>query len=155
MQVPVVRSMQVPVVLSLVSPVVAIVIAAWSFRRTGKADRLKAFFEVHNCYLSPEVRAGRRLIHHLTIDPETGDLKEIDRSTKSSIGYTLAVLNSIAIACEGRYVDQALVEKNMGRSFTSTVHAARPFIDSVEQERVYRPYPAAERLAAQFRSALE
>jgi hypothetical protein len=136
------------VLLTLLSPVVAIAIATWGFRRSSKADRLRAFFELHERYLASDVRAGRRTIHQSIAGRSPGEVAALDRQSLSSAGYALATMNSIAIACEGRYVDRELINRSMGRSFRNVINAAKPYIDHVESVRGYRPYPFAERLAA-------
>ncbi|WP_026421946.1 DUF4760 domain-containing protein [Actinokineospora inagensis] len=129
-------------VVSLLSPLIAVVLALWGFRRTSKADRLKAFFELQERYLAPEIRDGRRLVHELDGEP--------DPDTAAKISHMLAVLNSIAIAVEGGYVDGKLVAQSMARSYSSAVHAAKPYIDHLESVRGYRPFPFAERLAGEL-----
>ncbi|MGW0520007.1 DUF4760 domain-containing protein [Crossiella sp. NPDC003009] len=143
--------MSLSVWLSLISPAVAVLVAAWGFRRSTRADRLRAFFDLHERYLSAEVRAGRRILHQLVAGRSAEQLAELDRATLDRVGYTLAVLNSIAIACAGGYVDRKLVRRSMGRSYTSAVAAAQPYLDRVQAQRGYRPYPFAEALAAELR----
>ncbi|MGO1052035.1 DUF4760 domain-containing protein [Crossiella sp. CA198] len=143
--------MALSVWLSLLSPVVALLIAFWGFRRSTRADRLRAFFDLHERYLSAEVRAGRRLLHQRVAGRSAEELAELDRDTLDRIGYTLAVLNSIAIACAGGYVDRRLVRRGMGRSYAGAIIAARPYIDRVEALRGFRPYPFAESLAERLR----
>jgi hypothetical protein len=129
--------------ISLLSPLVAVVIAVWSFRRTSKADRLRAFFDLQARYLSPDLREGRSLIHGMGATPAS----DLGRAAATKIGTTLAVMNSIAIATEGGYVDRELVSRSMGRSYASAIRAAKPYIDHVESVRGFRPFPFAERLA--------
>ncbi|MFI7700675.1 hypothetical protein [Nonomuraea sp. NPDC049480] len=136
--------------LSVVSPIVAIAIAIWGFRRSTKADRLRAFFEVQDRYLAPTVRDGRRVLHQAVAHRKPHEVAALDKASLNSAGYTLAVMNSVAIACEGGYVERDLILRTMGRSFVSAVKAARPLIDHVEKVRGYRPYPAAERLAQEL-----
>jgi hypothetical protein len=133
--------------LALLSPVVAVIVALFGFRRSTRADRLAAFFQLHERYLAPEVRRGRRLIYEQIADRPEADIAQLSEEVRSAIGYTLAVMNSIAIACEARYVDIAAVERSMGRSYSGTVNAAFPYIDYIEQNRGFRPYVYAERLA--------
>lgn len=78
------------------------------------------------------------------------EVAALDRASLSSVGYTLAVMNSIAIACEGGYVERKLIYRSMGRSYVAAMAAAGPYIDYVEDRRGYRPYIFAERLAAQL-----
>ncbi|WP_442810061.1 DUF4760 domain-containing protein [Streptomyces sp. W16] len=129
------------------SPVVAVVIAVWGFRRANKADKLRAFFEIQSRYLATEVRAGRRALHQKVAGRPPEEISDLDKSDLDSVGYALAVMNSVAIACAGGYVEYDLVKNSMGRSFVTAMAAARPYIDRVEGIRGYRPYPAAERLA--------
>ncbi|MCK2241594.1 MULTISPECIES: hypothetical protein [unclassified Crossiella] len=143
--------MALSVWLSLLSPVVALLIAFWGFRRSTRADRLRAFFDLHERYLSAEVRAGRRILHQRVAGRSAAELAELDRDSLDRIGYTLAVLNSIAIACAGGYVDRRLVRRSMGRSYAGAIAAAQPYIDRVEALRGFRPYPFAESLAEQLR----
>ena len=96
------------VLLSLISPVVAVVIAIWGFRRSSRADKLRAFFEVQERYLASEVRNGRRIMHTLIAGRPPGEVSKLDPDKLSAAGYALAVMNSIAIACEAGYVDQSL-----------------------------------------------
>lgn len=134
--------------LALLSPAVAVIVALFGFRRSTRADRLAAFFQLHERYLAPEVRSGRKLIYeHVAGRPET-DMAKLPEEVRAAIGYALAVMNSIAIACEARYVDVADVERSMGRSYGGTVTAARPYIDYIERNRGFRPYIYAEQLAA-------
>jgi hypothetical protein len=74
-------------------------------------------------------------------------LSEADRA---AVGYTLAMMNSIAIACEAKYVDVSVVQQSMGRSFAAAIAAARPYIDELERRRGFRPYGYAERLATRM-----
>jgi hypothetical protein len=134
--------------LALLSPVVAVMVALFGFRRSTRADRLAAFFQLHERYLAPEVRSGRRLIYERVAGRPEADLAQLPEEVRAAIGYTLAVMNSIAIACEARYVDIAAIERSMGRSYSSTVNAAGPYIDYIERNRGFRPYLYAERLAA-------
>ncbi|MEW1779421.1 hypothetical protein [Streptomyces sp. NPDC086777] len=132
---------------ALSSPVVAVCLTVWSFRRTSRADRLRAFFEVQERYLDAEVRAGRRLLHRTVAGRESHEIAALSEDVASRIGHALAVMNSIAIACEGRYVDTDMVARSMGRSYSGAMAAAVPYIDHVEQQRGFRPYPFAERFA--------
>ena len=134
--------------LALLSPVVAVIVALFGFRRSTRADRLAAFFQLHERYLAPEVRSGRRLIYERVAGRPEALIAQLPEEVRAAIGYTLAVMNSIAIACEAGYVDVAAVEGSMGRSYSGTVTAARPYIDYIEQNRGFRPYIYAERLAA-------
>jgi hypothetical protein len=136
--------------LALVAPAVAIVIAFWGFRRTTRADRLAAFFTLHEQYLKPEVRAGRRLIHNHISGRSPAEMAELPDSDRATVGFTLATLNAVAIACEARYVDRIVVQQSMGRSFAAAVTAAKPYIDELEARRGFRPYGYAERLAARI-----
>jgi hypothetical protein len=138
------------VLLQLISPLVAVVIAVWGFRRSTGADRLRAFFELQERYLAKEVRDGRRTLHQVVAGKSADEVAKLDRNDLNSIGYTLAVMNSIAIACAGRYVDVKLVSRSMGRSYNRAVIAAAPYIDHLETVRGYRPYLFAERLAAKL-----
>ncbi|WP_143050952.1 DUF4760 domain-containing protein [Amycolatopsis pretoriensis] len=134
---------------SLISPVVAVAIAVWGFGRTTKADRLKAFFDIQERYLSPEVREGRKLIYSLAGTA----MDDLTPHVATKISTALAVMNSIAIAAEAGYVDRKLVAQSMGRSFTAAVHTARPYVDHLESLRGFRPFPFAERLANQLNKA--
>jgi hypothetical protein len=136
--------------LSLTSPVVAVLIAVWSFRRSSGADRLRAFFELQERYLAPEVRAGRRVLHQVVAGKTVEEVAALDARELNSVGYTLAVMNSIAIACDGRYVDTKLVDRSMGRSYSRAMIAAKPYIDHLATVRGYRPYPFAESLASRL-----
>lgn len=138
------------VLLSLVSPVVAVVIAMWGFRRSTRADKLRAFFEIQERYLASEVRAGRRIMHTVIARRPAEEVAGLDPAALSEVGYALAVMNSIAIACEAGYVDRELITQSMGRSFAMAMAAARPYIDHLENTRGFRPYPFGERLAAQL-----
>ncbi|WP_410594046.1 hypothetical protein [Amycolatopsis sp. lyj-23] len=140
--------MSATALLTLVSPLVAAAVAVWGFRRSTKADKLRAFFELQDRYLQADVRAGRRVLHQQIADRGHEEVAGLDRATLSSAGYALAVLNGIAIAVEGGYVERELIIRGMGRSFASAITAARPYIDYVEQVRGFRPYPFAERLSA-------
>jgi hypothetical protein len=133
--------------LALLSPVVAVIVALFGFRRSTRADRLAAFFQLHERYLAPEVRRGRRLIYERVAGRPEADMAKLSEEVRTAIGYTLAVMNSIAIACEAGYVDIATVERSMGRSYSGTVKAASPYIDYIEKNRGFRPYIYAERLA--------
>jgi hypothetical protein len=134
--------------LALLSPVVAVLVALFGFRRSTRADRLAAFFQLHERYLAPEVRSGRRLIYQQVAGRPEADIAQLPEEVRTAVGYTLAVMNSIAIACEARYVDIGTVERSMGRSYSGTVKAACPYLDYLEQNRGFRPYIYAERLAA-------
>jgi hypothetical protein len=136
--------------LGLVSPAVAIAIAFWGFQRSRRADKLRAFFEVYERYLTKEARTGRREIYQSVAGRSDSELAALSREILTCIGYSLAVMNSIAIACEGGYVDRQLIVRSMGRSFTLAVTAAKPYFDHVERVRGHRPYPFAERLAARL-----
>jgi hypothetical protein len=138
--------------IALTSPVVAVIIALLGFRRSSRADRLAAFFQIQERYLSPEVRNGRRLIYERIAGRSPAEMTNLPDDVRTAVGYTLAVMNSVAIACEARYVDRDFVERNMGRSYSGAVTAAKPFIDGVEQGRGFRPYVFAERMAAGFRA---
>jgi len=132
--------------LVLASPTVAVLIAMWGFRRSSRADRMSAFFRLHDQYLRPEIRAGRRIIHQRIAGRTPDELAALSDEDRATVGYALAVMNSIAIACEAGYVDLAVVDRSMGRSFRAAVRAAGPFIDLVEAHRGFRPYGYAERL---------
>lgn len=119
--------------LSLLSPLVAVVIALWGFRRSTRADRLRAFFELQDRYLASEVRAGRRILHQVVAGLLPEEIAKLDRQSLNGAGYALAVMNSIAIAREGSYyVDAELITRSMGRSFATAIAAAKPYIDHVE-----------------------
>jgi len=135
----------IQVLVALLSPIVAVIIAAWGFRRSRRTDMLGQFFDVYDKYLTEQVRKGRRIIHASAggVGLSPGDA--------SAVGYTLAVMNSIAVCCESKYVDVDLIAKSMGRSFCSAMDAAAPIIDSMSAERGFRPYGYAERLAARLR----
>jgi hypothetical protein len=134
--------------LALLSPVVAVIVALFGFRRSTRADRLAAFFQLHERYLAPEVRRGRKLIYERVAGRPEAKMAQLPEEVRAAIGYTLAVMNSIAIACEAGYVDIVAVEQSMGRSYSGTVIAASPYIDYLETNRGFRPYIYAERLAA-------
>jgi hypothetical protein len=140
--------MTVAVWLALVSPAVAILIALFGFRRSRRADQLAAFFQLQERYLAPEVRDGRRLIHQRVSGRPVEDIANIPDDIRTAVGYSLAVMNAIAIACEARYVDRVAVIRSMGQSYSSAVVAAKPYIDYVEKGRGFRPYGYAEGLAA-------
>jgi len=139
-------------ILVFVSPAVAVLIALLGFRRSNKADRLAAFFRLHEQYLKPEVRSGRKILHHAFSGDSPTGYSGMSAEERSAAAYTLAMMNSIAIACSAKYVDRAMVEQSMGRSFASAIAAARPFIDELERQRGVRPYGYAERLAATMRA---
>jgi hypothetical protein len=132
---------------ALISPAIAILIALFGFRRSKRADKLRAFFDLYERYLSVEHRQGRKTIHTRIKGLDHSEIAGLDSSVLSSVGHTLAVMNAIGIACQGGYVDASLVANGMGRSFAHAIEAARPYIDHVESIRGYRPYPFAERLA--------
>lgn len=138
------------VLLNLISPVVAIMVALWGFRRSTRADKLRAFFEIQSRYLANDVREGRRSLHKSVAGRSATDIAKVDHATLSNAGYALAVMNSIAVACESGYTSEELVRRSMGRSFVSAMSAATPYIDYIERIRGYRPYSFAERLAAEF-----
>jgi hypothetical protein len=141
-------------ILSLTSPLAALVIAVWGFRRHDRSAELSMLFEMQDRYLGPQVREGRRLIH-LKIAPGTAEsLESCTREERSTIGYALAIMNTIALCADSGQVSEALLRDSMGRSFASTMRAAQPFIDQVAAVRGFRPYPFAVRLAERFDSAL-
>ena len=142
-----------PVLLTILSPAVAIVIALWGFRRSTRADKLRAFFEIQDRYLAGEVRAGRRTLHTLVSDLSIGEVAQLATADLSRVGYALAVMNSIAIACEAGYVERDLISRSMGRSFITAIQAARPYIDYLAERQGFRPYPYAEKLAAELGAA--
>ncbi|GIJ30723.1 hypothetical protein Vqi01_58850 [Micromonospora qiuiae] len=133
--------------LALTSPLVAIAVAVWGFRRANRADRLRAFFDLYQRYVAPEQRGGRRLLHDQLSGRSTEDLAALPQDVRDQVGATLATLNAIAIACEGGYVETSLISESMGRSYCSTVLAAKPYLDHLEKQRGYRPYQFAERMA--------
>ena len=141
------------VLLSLISPVVAIIIALWGFRRSTRADKLRAFFEIQDRYLAGDVRVGRRILHTLIAGRSADEVAQLDPADLSRAGYALAVMNSIAIACEAGYVERDLLARSMGRSFIAAIRAARPYVDHLQEARGFRPYPFAENLAAQLRAS--
>jgi hypothetical protein len=132
---------------ALLSPAVAIVIAMLGFRRASGADRLKAFFEMHERYLGANIRAGRRLLHQQIAGRSRHEIAALDSGVRDTVAHTLAVMNSIAIAVEAGYVDRKVVAESMGRSFSAAIIAAKPYIDHLEDVRGFRPYGYAERLA--------
>jgi hypothetical protein len=138
------------VLLSLISPVVAVIIALWGFRRSTRADKLRAFFEVQDRYLEADVRLGRRTLHTRIAGRPADEVAHLDPADLSRAGYALAVMNSIAIACDAGYVERDLISRSMGRSFVAAIGAARPYVDYLEQMRGFRPYPFAENLAAKL-----
>lgn len=146
--------MTLTIILSLTSPVVALAIALWGFRRHDRAAELSMLFEMQERYLAPQVREGRKLIH-LKI---AGDIDEkrsaCSREELSTIGYALAVMNTIALCAEIGQIDESLLLQSMGQSFKSAVRAAGSYIDQVAATRGYRPYPYAERLAERFDASL-
>ena len=135
-------------IVSLLSPLVAVGIAVWGFRRASRADRLRAFFDLQERYLALEIREGRKLVHQVVAGRGADEASALAEDLAAKISRTLAVMNSIAIACEGRFVDKTLVAEGMGRSFAAAVLAAKPYIDHLESVRGFRPFPFAERLAA-------
>ncbi|MDU0294925.1 hypothetical protein [Saccharothrix longispora] len=135
------------VIFTLVSPAVAVLVALFGFRRSTRADKIRAFFEMYERYLTAETRAGRRALHQHIRGKSAESLTQVASSSLSSAGYALAVMNAIAIACEGKYVDTRLIALSMGRSYVSAVKAASTYIDWLESVRGFRPYPYAERLA--------
>jgi hypothetical protein len=137
--------------LALISPAVAVVVALFGFRRSRRADRLAAFFQLHERYLAPEVRGGRKLIYERVSGCSPADVASLPEEVRAAVGYTLATMNSIAIACDARYVELAAVQRSMGRSYSGAIAAAKPYIDYLEQSRGFRPYIYAERLASEIR----
>ena len=140
-------------IISLSSPVVAVIVAVWGFRTSTRSERLRMFFDMQERYLSERVRNGRRIIHVRVIGRSVDDIAASDAEDLSTVGYALAVMNTIAICSEGGYIDERLLAQSMGRSFASAVSAARPYIDYVESVRGFRPYPFAERLAERLRNS--
>lgn len=140
------------ILVALISPTVAVGITVWGFRRTSQADRLRAFFEVQERYLEAEVRQGRRLVYQWVAGRKSSELSALPPEVRSQIGYALAVMNSIAIACDGKYVDVQLIARSMGKSYREAILAAAPYIDYLEKQRGFRPYGFAERLASQLRT---
>ncbi|WP_330229593.1 hypothetical protein OHA40_26660 [Nocardia sp. NBC_00508] len=145
--------MMATTILSLISPAVAVAIAGWGFRRTSRADRLRAYFDLTERYLSPANREGRRLIHEVIAQTPHDQFGDLASDVRDKVNHVLATMNSIAIACDGGYVDRVLVENSMARSYSNAVVASRPYIDFIERKRGFRPYQYAERLATSFASA--
>ena len=142
------------VLLSLVLPVVAIIITFWGFRRSTRADKLRAFFEIQDRYLASDARAGRRVLHALIAASQWTRSPTSTPPISAVAGYALAVMNSIAIACEAGYVEQDLLARSMGRSSSSAaVAVAQPYIDYLQQVRGFRPYQFAENLALLLRGS--
>lgn len=139
--------MSATTLLSLISPAVAVIIALWGFRRSRRADKLRAFFEIHERYLSHEARAGRRVLHTLVAGRLADEIAQLDRPTQSNAAYALSIMNSIAIACEAGYVERDIIARSMGQSYITAIQAARPLIDYLEHVQGFRPYPFAESLA--------
>lgn len=139
-------------ILALTSPAVGVAIAVWGFRRGDRADRLRMLFELQERYLAQRVRDGRRLIHIRLAGRGAEGVRRCTREDLTTIGYTLAIMNMIAISVESGLVEEKLVKASLGRSFASAVDAAAHYIDHVEQERGFRPYAYAQRLAAKFRA---
>jgi hypothetical protein len=137
-------------IISLSSPVVAIVIATWGFRASSRSERLRMFFDLQERYLSERVRAGRKIIHTQVAGRTAEEVGACGPDALSMVGYTLAVMNTIAICAESRSIDETLLARSMGRSYATAVAAARPYVDYVESVRGFRPYPYAERLAARL-----
>ena len=135
------------ITIALMSPLVALTIAFFGFRRANRSDKVRAFFDMYEQYLKPEVRTGRKMIHLHISGKTPDDLTSVDKEVLSSAAYALAVMNAIAIACEGNYVDAHLIARSMGRSYVSTMTAAETFIQQLESVRGYRPYLYAERLS--------
>jgi hypothetical protein len=133
--------------IALISPVVAVFVAFFGFQRSTRSDQLAAFFQLQERYLAPEVRTGRRLVFAHVAGRSEAEIAKLPDDVRSAIGYALAVMNSIAIACEAHYVDPTVVARSMGRSYLSCMTAAQPFIDHVEKIRGFRPYGYAERMA--------
>lgn len=133
--------------LALTSPLVATAIAVWGFRRANRADRVRVFFDLYQRYVAPEQRGGRRLLHAQLTGRSPEELRTLPVELRDQIGATLAALNAIAIACEGGHVDLTMIADSMGRSYCGAVTAAKPYIDHLQEQRGYRPYQFAERLA--------
>ena len=146
--------MALTVILALSSPVVAVIITWWGFRRGDRSEELKVLFDMLDRYLTDRAREGRSLIHQ-KIAPGTGTgIATCSHEEFTTIGYALAVMNTIALCAESGQVSEKLLRETMGQSFTTTVQAAKPYIDEVAATRGFRPYPYAERLAERFREAL-
>ncbi|SRR5579884_672763 len=139
------------IILSLTSPAVAVVIALWGFKRHDRTTSLRMLFEVQERYLAQRVRYGRKLIH-TKLASERG-LQECTPEELSTIGYALAVMNSIALCAESGQIDTELLRKSMGRSFAQAVAAAGPYFDYVEILRGFQVYPYARRLARRFETS--
>lgn len=90
------------------------------------------------------------MIHQHINGLTPAEVSTLDPVILTEAGQALAVMNSIAVACDAGLAEKELVGRVMGRSFASTVTAARPFIDSTELRRGYRPYRYAEELAEYF-----
>jgi hypothetical protein len=111
------------------------------------------FFDMQERYLSGPVRNGRKIIHVSIAGRSSDDIAASDLDDIATIGYALAVMNTIAICAEVGYIEERLLAQSMGRSYASAVSAARPYIDYVESVRGFRPYPYAERLAERLRNS--
>jgi hypothetical protein len=142
------------IVLAVSSPIVAVFIAWWGFRRGDRSDELKILFDMLDRYLTDRARAGRSLIHLKIATTHEGGFAGCSEDELSTIGYSLAVMNTIALCVVSGQVSEILLRETMGLSFTSAVLAAKPYIDEVAATRGFRPYPYAERLADRFRAAL-
>ncbi|MEU6287196.1 hypothetical protein [Streptomyces sp. NPDC046988] len=142
--------MTLQLVLSAASPLVAVVIALWGFRRRDRAAELEVLFELHERYLAQRVRDGRRLIHRKLAGRGEEGLRSCTAEELSTIGYTLAVMNTIALCCRSGRLDSRLLQQSLGQSYTRAVNGALSFIDSMETTRGVRPYPYAEWLVRHF-----
>jgi hypothetical protein len=140
--------------LAAVSPAVTLLIALWGFQRTTRADRLKMFLDLQERYLSEPARGGRQLIHQRLPGLDASSYGSLDDDERSHIHHALAIMNTIAIACESRHIDYVMVVRTMGRSFASAIAAARPYIEHQAVARGYPPYQYAVRVADRIAAGL-
>lgn len=144
-----------PIYLAVLSPVVSLCVAAWGFRRTTRADRLKMFLDLQERYLAPSARTGRRLVHRRLAKLTADTFGELTEDERDDLHHALAVMETIAIACESGHIDQAMILNGMGRSYSSAMRKSQPYIEYQARVRGFRLYQHAARLGSELNRILQ
>lgn len=109
----------------------ALVVSISTFFVTRRRDRRDLFLKIHERQLDPDLQEGRRLLYQSfngDVIPDFDAMRDGDFDTYSKINRALAMLHTMGLYAEKRYVQKALVLDEWADSLARLAPYARVFI---------------------------
>lgn len=80
-------------------------------------------------------------------DFDPAQLRAVPADDLASVGHALAIMDALAVAVDVGYVDVSFISRAMGRSYSSAIESAKPYLEHLARVRGYQPYSYAIALA--------